>query len=917
MQEQEQSDLMVDAGQKDSRNSVAGSGGGPRPARGRLERVLPWLIGGFGLVCFLRLVQTSYFIRAYSDSYNWLDFARNFSREFTQSRWPYGFPLFLRAALEVAGPYYVYLVNLPVMLVLFGLTAWMGRFWRDPARRSAAPASWAFLAVWVVVLAADAVNFTRYLNPYRDPLSYVLLLAATSALVISLARRRIAGVAGAGVLLGLATSVREPSVLMIIPMGLYGLWAWREARGDLSFWRAVLSFLAGLGMSLVPLVWQTYVTTHQILLPPQAAIETQVIPGAHFNWATFSSVGGMAWDYYVKNDPWLLVLAGAGLWAALRRRQPLMLALVLPAAVVYAAFYSFYWTFFFRYFYVVVLFLVLMAGYGIYTALETLASWRPGAGRKLGWGVLALAALLSGGRVLQMKAKGPLHQVPQARAMVQELSAVLPENAVVFAPRHLCEWLDWFMPCRSYALPLPHDPRDPVPAQLQGHLEPLQKAGVPLFAAFWPYSGMPQGDTVPLRRLVDLEPVVSFDPSVYHAKDYASPPVHIRRIQPWRNHRTELEWTAPRNVPGWFILDLGYLDAVDATDSPVTLVVDGEPHSRRITQGGAFVGGTMPDGTKDAPGGTAVLESDRLLPGEIRMMAGTLDEPMELNMGFFSLFDHSARWSGDVIPATAAHPVPRVTGSAELDVPVPLPEARRVVLEWRIVGSRRQPEASHRIGFFEGDRRLATAEIPMDRNGYSAIVPLPYDPERETRRIRIVLEDEPETNLPSWQEPAVPEIYRVLLHRPVDVYPVRVQMGSDADSLYIVSGFSRREGSGADAYRWTAGRAEMDFDLPAADGDLLLRIDYSTDSIPGGVESGPVEVRWNGQVLTGEERRESPESREAAWEGRVPADRVNAGQANRLEWSTPAWTPAAFGAGDTRVLGVKLRRVEISPADRP
>lgn len=202
----------------------------------------------------------------------------------------------------------------------------------------------------------------------------------------------------------------------------------------------------------------------------------------------------------------------------------------------------------------------------------------------------------------------------------------------------------------------------------------------------------------------------------------------------------------------------------------------------------------------------------------------------------------------------------------------------------------------------------------MDRNGYSAIVPLPYDPERETRRIRIVLEDEPETNLPSWQEPAVPEIYRVLLHRPVDVYPVRVQMGSDADSLYIVSGFSRREGSGADAYRWTAGRAEMDFDLPAADGDLLLRIDYSTDSIPGGVESGPVVVCWNGQVLTGEEKRECPESREVTWEARVPAVWVNVGQANRVEWSTPAWTPAAFGAGDTRWLGVKLRRVEIAPA---
>ena len=908
---------MDDAEKTGSWDSATGSEGESRSVRGSLDRVLPWLIGGIGLACFLRLVQTSYFIRAYSDSYNWLDFARNFSREFTQSRWPYGFPLFLRAALEVAGPYYVYLVNLPVMLVLFGLTAGMGRFWRVPARGATVPVSWAFLSVWVVVLAADAVHFTRYINPYRDPLSYVLLLAATSVLVIALARRRLTGIAGAGVLLGLATSVREPSVLMIVPFGVYGLWAWREARGNLPFWRTVLAFLAGLGVSLLPLVWQTYATTQQILLPPQAAIEMRVVPGAHFNWATLSAVGGKACTYYATYEPWLLVLGGMGLLTAIRQRQTLILWLILPAAIVYAIFYSFYWAFFFRYFYIVVLFMVLMAGYGLYTALEVLVVWRPGAGRKLGWGVLVLAAVVSGNRVLQMEAKVPLHQVPQARAMVRELAAVLPENAVVFAPRHLCEWLDWFMPCRSYALPLPHDPRDPMPAHLQGHLAPLMQAGVPLFAAYWPYRDMPQGNTVPLRRLYDLEPVASLDPSIYHAREYAVPPVYIRRIQPWRNHRTELEWTAPPDVPGWFILDMGYLEAVDATQAPVTLLLDREPHPRRITQGGAFVGGTMPDETKGALGGSAVLESDRLLPGEIRMMAGTLDDLMELNMGFFSPFDHSARWSGDVIPATAANRVPRVIGTAIFEVPIPLPYIRRAVVEWRIAGSRLLEGRSHRISFYEDDRWLGTTEIPMDRRGHSALIPLPFDSKLEVRRIRIVLEDDAKQNELGGGAPAWPEFYRLLLHRPADAYPLSVQLGSEADSLHIVSGFSRREGSGEGVYRWTTGLAEMSFHLPAADGDILLRICYSTDSIPAGVEIGPVEVRWNGQVLPGAEKRESPESLEAAWVGHVPATWVNAGQANRVEWSTPVWTPAAFGSGDTRRLGVKLRRVEIAPADDP
>lgn len=908
---------MDDPGKIGPQGPAARLGGAPPPVARWLERVLPWLIGGIGVVCFLRLVQTSYFIRAYSDSYNWLDFARHFSRELTQSRWPYGFPLFLRAALEVVGPFYVYLVNLPVMLVVFGLAAWIGRFWGDPARRSTLPASWAILSVWVVVLAADAVNFTRYINPYRDPLSYVLLLAAMIMLVVSLSRRRVLGLFGTGAVVGLATSVREPSVLIIVPFGLYGLWAWREARGALPFWRSVMAFLLGVGVALVPLVWQTYATTQQILLPPQSAIETQVIPGAHFNWATLSSVGGMAWDYYVKNDLWLLVLAAAGLVTAIRRRHPLILTLILPAAIVYALFYSFYWTFFSRYFYVVVLFLVLMAGYGIHAGLEALVAWRPGVGRRLGWGVLVLAALASGKRVLDMEVKAPLHQVPQAQAMVRDLAAVLPENAVVFAPRHLCEWLDWFMPCQSYALPLPHDPRDSVPGQLLGHVEPLLASNVPLFTAYWPYKGMPQANTVPLRRLYDLEPVASFDPSVYHAKEYAAPPVHIFRIRPWRHHRVPVEWTSPTDVPYWFQLDMGYVQEVNATNVQVMLTLGGDPYPRPITQGGAFIGGWTRRVSAAGEGGGAVLESDQLLPREVRMAAGTLDELMELNMGFFSPFDYTSRWSGDVLPSTAAHNVPRVTGTAEFELPVPLPETRRVVMEWRIVGARLQPGDAHRIAFYEDERLLATAEIPMDRNGYSAIVPLPFEPARETRRIRIVLEDEPETTVPAWQPPAVPEIYRVLLHRPADDYPLRVQMGSEADSLHIVSGFSRREGSGDGAYRWTTGRAEMSFDLPSVEGAVLLQIGYSTESIPVGVESGPVEVRWNGQVLSGEERSESPDSRNVTWEGRVPAALVNAGQANRLEWSTPTWTPASFGAGDTRLLGVKLRWVEIRLADEP
>ena len=882
----------------------------------RLEPILPALIVAAGLACFLRLVYTSYFIRAYSDSYNWLQFARHFGRELTQSRWPYGFPLFLRGVLELAGPYYVFLVNLPVLLVLFGLVAGLGRFFHEPGRTGQAPASWAFLSVWVIALAVDAVNFTRHVNPYRDPLSYVLLFASMAALVVALRRRRPAGLLLSGMILGLAASVREPSILMILPFALYGLWSWRASRGELPLVRSVSAFVFGLILALIPMGAQMYATTRQILLPSQSAIETQLVPGAHFNWASLIDVAEKAAIYYGKTHPWLLILAAIGTWIAVRRRQPLILALVLPAAGMYAVFYSFYWTFVTRYFYIVVLCLSVVAGYALYAGLQFIHARLPDRNaRRLGWILLVAAAALSGRHVLGMQATAPLHRVPQARALARDLSAVLPPGAVVFAPRHLCEWIDWFMDARSYPLPLPYDPQEQTPAHLKAHIDPLRAAGIPLRAAEWPSPGMPQGDTVHLRRLYDLEPVASLDARAYHAAEYFNT-VRLHRIQPWSRHRLEVPFPASPGVPHWFLMDVGYAEPDPAT---VTLAIDGQPYPQTIDRGGAFAGGWIRPASAPAAAGTAVLESQRFLPGEIRLATGALSEPMILNFGFYELFDHGGRWSGAVLPANAAYPVPRVAGEARFELPVPFPDApERTLMEWRIVTGSLASNRVHRLSFHEGDQWLGTADIPRDRAGHSALIPLPRDPDRPVRIIRIVLEDEPEPDRPAWMRPPVPEFHRLILHRLRLQYPLRVILGSEGDSPYLRSGFSRREGrGGGPTHRWTTGHAVFSLDVPPTDRDLVVRVDYSTASVPPGIHPRPTAVRWNGEDIPCTEDADAGQPGEKTWIGRIPAVRVRAGEANTLEWVTPTWSPADYGSGDRRTLGVILRRLELAPADEP
>ncbi|MBP7276041.1 MAG: hypothetical protein KBA51_07545, partial [Kiritimatiellae bacterium] len=670
----------------------------------------------------------------------------------------------------------------------------------------------------------------------------------------------------------------------------------------------------GLILALIPLAAQTYATTRQVLLPPQSSIEQQLIPGAHLNWACLSEVGRKAGIYYWNTHQWLLILAVVGAFVAIRRRQPLVLALLLPAAGIYAIFYSFYWTFVTRYFYMVTLCLALVAGYGLYAGLLWIHSRVPGrAGRWGGWAVLIAAAALSGHHVLGMQATTPLHRVPHAQALVRDMSAVLPKSSVVFAPRHLCEWMEWFTDAHSYPLPLPYDPNEHTPDHLRAHIDPLLAEGVPLLAAESSAPGMPQGDTIHLRRLYDLVPLATFDARKYNAGEYFTT-TRLHRIQPWSRNRLEFPWPASPGTAHWFLLDVGH---AEPGAPPAVLTIDGQPYPQAIERGGTFVGGWIRPDSAAATPAAATLESQRRLPGEVRLLTGARSEPMELNFRFHELFDHSGRWSGDVLPANAAYLVPRVAGTAEFELPVPFPDAPEpTLMEWRIVTGSMASNRVHRLSFFEGDRRLGTAEIPRDRGAHSALIPLPRDPDRALRRIRIVLEDEPEPDRPEWMRPPVPEFHRLILHRRSLGYPLRVALGSDGDTLYLRSGFSRREGRrGEPTHRWTTGCAVLSLETPATNRDLLLRVEYSTASVPKGIDTRPTGVRWNGEDVPCVEHKDSGEPGEKIWIGRIPADRVRSDEANTLEWTTPTWSPADYGRRDQRTLGVMMRRLELTPAD--
>jgi hypothetical protein len=836
----------------------------------------------------------SYTIRAYSDPQHWLHFARDFANQFTTSYWPYGYPLYLSGVLSAVGPYWVFvLANLPLMVAMFALAAWLGTLLvrsdtagggTSPDGEKAPPRSWAFLAVWILAFGADADHFIIYLNPYRDPLSYVLLLLSAGVFIRSLAACRTWGVAASGLLLGLASNVREPSILMVGPFVLYGILAWLARRPELKFWRTVGAFALGLVLGLVPLLVQTYLSTDQLLMPQTSTLipresskESALVPGMYFDGSTLHRSGLVAYRYYTARERLLVWLALAGLVAAVRRRNRAVLGIALPSVLAFALFYAFYRVFVYRYYYVVVLWLVLLAGYGLHAPLRWLCARAPRWGRGIGWLVLAVLAIMSSSRLLGARTHGHSYQIPQARAMVAAWQAMNLGAAEIYSTgnpdRRLCQWIDWFISTPS--CPLSNAVPGKVTAEtLRAGLLPRMAAGEKFYSAGWQKGLDRKPDAPLLRRTFDCNPAAIIDFAQFKGQAYADAPVWLCLLEPWSNRTARLEWPVPEPGPRggayWFMVDAGAWENGPSGQphAPATLSLGNGSASFAIPHGGAWVGGAVAEAGEAGRTVAATVESGDLLPQDMAVGTGRLDEPITLDFRATSAFDHSWRWSGASIPVLppATQFGVGIASAAEVEIPVPFPALAGTVLEWELMSEEMARPVSVAVSVREGGTLLGTAVVPGDRSKVRLATPLPPEPDRETRILRVEV-GSPEGDQPA---PAGVEVLQVRIHRWQNDYPVSTRLGSPQDGIHVLSGFGHAEGRGGKTFRRTAGHAELALYPPATDRSPLLRISYSLDGIPSGGADGGIRVSWDGEELPGRAFL-SDDSGTCLWYGAVPA----------------------------------------------
>ena len=439
------------------------------------------LLGGTGW-----FVLQNYSLRAWSDPINWLSFAKHFRTEFFQSRFACGYALFLAWIEPITGPYWVFLSNLPLLLALVAVIASTAALAFPEELRAVRPIA-ALTAASLTIL-ADPPSLLVLSQPYRDALAHLCLFLCL-ALTVRYVRPHPTPAWAlflAGLALGAAYSVREPSLLMAGPIGSVVI-VHHRAYPSSRILRRIGWAVLGLAVGAIPLLAQSILRSGSTgLLPPQALTEQRLLPGLHFS--AIASTGSEVWKYltnWSSARPWLVFTWILGFTTAVHRRHWTVLALLIVPAAMYGLFYSFYWTFVPRYLWIVWPFAAITTGWLVAIAIHS-ASARWNLNELVPASVVATALVAIGTAfgLGSYRVAGPRFTIPDARRLTEAVHQLIPPGARLLAPRHFCEIVRWFNQLDSWPASWKWDPSasDPVPS-LQAALSAEFAEGKPVYAA--------------------------------------------------------------------------------------------------------------------------------------------------------------------------------------------------------------------------------------------------------------------------------------------------------------------------------------------------------------------------------------------------------------------------------------------------
>lgn len=848
------------------------------------------------------MIAEHFSIKAFSDPFNYLMYARNLGEEFFTSRWPAAYPAYLWLVLQLVGPYYVFLANIPILALLLFLFYCLSSRIASHDRTFFSQRTFLGLGAVSLLLVFDPSIIIYLVSPYRDLMSHTFLLAMALSLLRHLTdgRERTAWLFLAGLCLGAASSIREPAILMAIPAGLTML-AFTFPSPWSSWWRRGFWFVAGTAIGLLPLLIQTYLATGQAIVPPQAVQEQTLLPGFVPGRAG-ENLRRALWYYVMIGGPLYTVAFMAGAVLSIIRRNRFILYFCLPSVLLYTLVYILYRAFFARYFFVVTLWAVPVAAFGLYGLMRAIfhmarTRWIQDMGPALLTGALLVFAAY---RIATLEPQPSRFITADAKRFERDLESVVPEGAYVVCPRNLCEVISWFSHAeswRAWARLLP-DLSSGQP--LYNRFKAMLDAKRPLFVVRVEALGDNNPDEVLFRRYFDLLPVATLRSEAYNLQGVTGPgSFFIFEVAPWTASNVVYSFTGipPRSL---LRIDPGALWREDypersfarvfANEKPIGFLDRNGPHYFQL---------------EDAEVLDIRVVSDAPISSSMPVEIISMDQPVTLHFGLLSANSHDAYLSDSIRnrPTRDGYFRP-LHGHGQIQLP-PIHEPGALLIGHLYVRAFRDGDTNDvPVLVTAGEGSATHHQINPSLMGAAIPFVLPFTGREEDRVLNITLEDD-QTRI---------SLNHMIIYRQRENARFNVDLGAHNDGAWILSGFHRAERyHGRAPVRWTSANAHMIFNLSETADDFLLAIIHQADDRPSGAPPKNTRLTFNDRTLDPSFYHDRTENGFIRTEARIPGAWVVHGDNRLAIYSTP-WVPQDYlPTSDDRALGLMIRHVELSP----
>lgn len=881
---------------------------GTTAQKGAKERLAARVALLAALAALTVFLGTSYSLKLWSDPVQWYCFGRDFPAQFGKAKLAYGFPLLLHLVIGSLGPLPAFLVNLPLLVLMaLMLAAFTRSIFRESDRevRSLAPA-----AAILLLLVVNRGILPVLVSPYRDPFSFIFLLASLLLFrqgMLPPGRYRYALLSG--VSLALAVSTRDTSVLAIPALGAAAACCRRIPRSVLPRW--LLWWAAGFAVASLPYLYQNTLVSGFPWIPAQAARTLEekfsLVPGVSPSFLHHTLPRVIA--YLRKHYSWWgLLLGGIGALLLGRRERP---ALVLIGCLfaLYLLFYGSYVYPVKRYLMVLDLFMLpLMAGGLVKFALVAVQltggrdGWHKAAAGIVSAGLLCLALAAVVARNVPGTQARTRFRLQDARRLQALLHRHIPPQATLVSGRYFGEVAlclitnpvvitDFIAPAHTpWHFNLPAI----LAAQLHGRTTVMAALTSASLAEM-------------LAGEYDLRPVTTID------LDREKFPLPLKRRQiplvellPWSNRTVSLT-VENRGPPGCLQVDLGRVSRLPRTRLMLELdgrLLDADPSD--------YLNYYRIDSTNAAL--RLTVRSDRPLPAGIR--AEVRPFPLSMSTAF-----HGLRLLESILSAPARR-YPRWKYSAVCDTTgLRLPALARdeeYLLTGLTVGVPSWIRSSGpRLTISSGPNTLLSVDLAEASDGRSPwtqlffAVPPPSPSSPIPRHVPVDLALSLTGHAADDKPPCI-FLKRVQI-MPVIECPQVMDVGGPDDHLWLRCGFHHREcgryGNEQFSWRWTSSKAEVLVLTRRPSIALAIEIDELAELRPG---TNGAAFAFNDRPVGALVRRRLENGPLVITHRITVQAQAVTGRVNRLTIFSPPWSPRdEWGGADTRTLGMAVDEIRI------